>query len=138
MGFLKLDSANFDVPNWVTWVCAIALAGGTAAGGRRIIKTMGTKLVRMSPINGFAAQSTAAVVIQAASHLGIPLSTTHVISTSIMGVGATKRFSAVKWGVAGNMIRAWVLTIPFTCTLAFFIYKLILWISPSSAIIPPV
>ncbi len=137
MGFLKLDSANFDVPNWVTWVCAIALAGGTAAGGRRIIKTMGTKLVRMSPINGFAAQSTAAVVIQVASHLGIPLSTTHVISTSIMGVGATKRFSAVKWGVAGNMIWAWVLTIPFTSTLAFFILKLIFWISPGSAPIAP-
>ena len=74
---------------------------------------------------------------QIASHWGIPLSTTHVISTSIMGVGATKRFSAVKWGVAGNMIWAWVLTIPFTSFLAFYILKLINWISPHFAATPP-
>jgi PiT family inorganic phosphate transporter len=104
------------------------MAAGTAAGGRKIIKTMGTKLVRMTPVNGFAAQSTAAMVIQLASHWGIPLSTTHVISSSIMGVGATKRFSAVKWGVAGNMIWAWVLTIPITGLLAFYIMKLTRWI----------
>lgn len=137
MDFLKLDAGKFDVPDWVTWICAIAMAAGTAAGGRRIIKTMGTKLVRMTPVNGFAAQSSAAMVIQIASHWGIPLSTTHVISTSIMGVGATKRFSAVKWGVAGNMIWAWVLTIPFTSFLAFYILKLINWISPHFAAAPP-
>ena len=137
MDFLKLDAVKFDVPAWVTWICAIAMAAGTAAGGRKIIKTMGTKLVRMSPINGFAAQSASALVIQIASHWGIPLSTTHVISTSIMGVGATKRFSAVKWGVAGHMVWAWVLTIPVTSVLAFGVMKLILWISPHSAAIPP-
>ena len=126
-----------DVPDWVTWICAITMAAGTAAGGRRIIKTMGTKLVRMSPINGFAAQSVAALVIQAASHWGIPLSTTHVISSSIMGVGATKRFSAVKWGVAGNMVWAWVLTIPVTAFLAFYIMKLTSWIMLSASAGPP-
>ena len=133
MNFLKLDAANFDVPDWVTWSCAITMAAGTAAGGRKIIKTMGTKLVRMSPINGFAAQSVAAFVIQGASHWGIPLSTTHVISSSIMGVGSTKRFSAVKWGVAGNMVWAWVLTIPVTGFLAFYIMKLTSWIMLSSS-----
>ncbi|MCK9315970.1 MAG: inorganic phosphate transporter [Verrucomicrobia bacterium] len=138
MDFLKLDAGKFNVPDWVTCICAIAMAAGTAAGGRKIIKTMGTKLVRMSPINGFAAQSASALVIQIASHWGIPLSTTHVISTSIMGVGATKRFSAVKWGVAGHMVWAWILTIPVTSVLAFGVMKLILWISPGSATIPPV
>ncbi|MGI6346515.1 MAG: inorganic phosphate transporter [Limisphaerales bacterium] len=128
MNFMKLDGSSFSVPTWVTWICAITMAAGTAAGGRKIIKTMGTKLVRMTPVNGFAAQSTAAMVIQLASHWGIPLSTTHVISSSIMGVGATKRFSAVKWGVAGNMIWAWVLTIPITGLLAFYIMKLTRWI----------
>lgn len=137
LGFLKLDAEKFDIPVWVTWTCALTIAAGTAAGGRRIIKTMGTKLVRMTPVNGFAAQSSAAMVIQIASHWGIPLSTTHVISTSIMGVGATKRFSAVKWGVAGNMIWAWTLTIPFTSFLAFYILKLINWISPHFAATPP-
>lgn len=82
------------------------MAAGTASGGWRIIKTMGSKLVQMMPIHGFAAQSTAALVIQFASHWGIPLSTTHVISSSIIGVGATRRLNAVKWSVAGNMVWA--------------------------------
>ena len=89
---------------------------------------MGSKLVRMTPIHGFAAQSTAALVIQIASHMGIPLSTTHVISSSIIGVGATKRFSAVKWSVAGEMVWAWILTLPITCGLGFYIMKIVQWI----------
>lgn len=127
--FVKIDQAHFEIPAWVTWICALTMAAGTAAGGWKIIKTMGSKLVRMTPINGFAAQSTAALVIQLASHWGIPLSTTHVISTSIMGVGATKRFSAVKWGVAGNMVWAWVLTLPLTCTAGFYMMKIVGWIA---------
>jgi PiT family inorganic phosphate transporter len=95
------------------------MAAGTAIGGWRIIRTLGHKVVKMQPIHGFAAQSTAAGIIQLATHWGIPLSTTHVISASIMGVGATKRFSAVKWGIVGRMVWAWVLTIPITGLLAY-------------------
>jgi PiT family inorganic phosphate transporter len=95
------------------------MAAGTAIGGWRIIRTLGHKIVKMQPIHGFAAQTTAAGIIQLATHWGIPLSTTHVISASIMGVGATKRFSAVKWGIVGNMVWAWVLTIPITGLLAY-------------------
>ena len=126
IGFLKIE--EFEIPNWVTWTCAITMAAGTACGGWKIIKTMGSKLVRMTPIHGFAAQSTAALVIQIASHMGIPLSTTHVISSSIIGVGATKRFSAVKWSVAGEMVWAWILTLPITCGLGFYIMKIVQWI----------
>ena len=90
------------------------MAAGTAAGGWRIIRTLGHKMVKLQPVHGFAAETTAAVIIQAASSYGIPLSTTHVISTSIMGVGAAKRFSGVKWGFVERIVWAWVLTLPFT------------------------
>jgi inorganic phosphate transporter, PiT family len=114
-----LRSSEFTVYPWIKVVCALTMAGGTAVGGWRIIRTMGSKVVKMQPIHGFAAQTTAAGIIQIATHLGIPLSTTHVISASIMGVGATKRFSAVKWGIVGQMVWAWVLTIPITGLLAY-------------------
>ncbi|MGC4071273.1 MAG: inorganic phosphate transporter [Nibricoccus sp.] len=107
-----LRTPTFEIHTWVVIVCALTMAAGTAAGGWRIIKTMGHKMVKLQPVHGFAAETTAALIIQGASHIGIPLSTTHVISTSIMGVGATKRFSAVKWGIVGRMVWAWVLTIP--------------------------
>lgn len=123
LSFLELK--EFEIPVWLTWICAITLAAGIASGGWRIIKTVGSKLVRMTPLNGFVAQSTAALIIQIASHWGLPLSTTHVTSTSIMGVGATKRFSAVKWGVAGSMIWAWVLTLPITAFIGFGLLKLV-------------
>jgi len=97
------------------------MAAGTAAGGWRIIRTMGHKMVKLQPVHGFAAETTAAVVIQTASHWGIPLSTTHAISTSIMGVGAMKRFGAVKWGIVERIIWAWVLTLPVCATLGFLI-----------------
>ena len=87
-------------------------------GGKKIIKTMGTKIIRISPLQGFAAEMSGAATIFAASHYGIPLSTTHCINSSIMGVGASRRISAVRWGVAGNMVVAWVLTIPATATIA--------------------
>jgi PiT family inorganic phosphate transporter len=104
---------------WIKVVCALTMAAGTAVGGWRIIRTLGHKMVKMQPIHGFAAQTTAAGIIQLATHWGIPLSTTHVISTSIMGVGATKRFSAVKWGIVSRMVWAWVLTIPISGLLAY-------------------
>ncbi len=115
----------FEVALWVKVLCALTMAAGTAAGGWRIIKTLGHKMVRLQPIHGFAAETTAAVIIQAASHLGIPLSTTHVISSSIMGVGATKRLSAVKWGIVGRMVWAWVLTLPITGVLAYGFERLV-------------
>ncbi|AHF89775.1 phosphate/sulfate permease [Opitutaceae bacterium TAV1] len=109
-----LDTPTFDVPKWVMITCALTMAAGTAGGGWRIIRTMGHKMVKLQPVHGFAAETTAALIIQAASHVGVPLSTTHVISTSIMGVGATKRFSAVKWGIVSRIVWAWVLTLPVT------------------------
>lgn len=104
----------FHVPLWVIGSCAIAMALGTLSGGWRIIRTLGSKMIKLQPIHGFAAETTASVVIMIASKMGIPLSTTHVISSSIMGVGMTKRASAVKWGVVGNIVWAWVLTIPIS------------------------
>ena len=101
-----------DVPQWVILACAAAIGLGTMAGGKRIIKTMGAKIIRITPLQGFAAETSGALTILAASRLGIPVSTTHVISSCIMGVGAVKRVSAVRWGVAGNIVWAWVLTIP--------------------------
>lgn len=102
------------VPKWIVVGCAATMATGTAAGGMRIIRTMGMRLVKLQPVQGFAAETTAALVIYVASRFGVPISTTHVISTSIMGVGATKRLSAVKWGIVERIVWAWVLTIPVT------------------------
>jgi PiT family inorganic phosphate transporter len=112
--FHFLQTPSFVVRSWVIIICALTMAAGTAAGGWRIIRTMGHKIVRLQPVHGFAAETAAAIVIQTASHFGIPLSTTHVIATSIMGVGATKRFSAVKWGIVHRIVWAWVLTLPAT------------------------
>ena len=114
---------TFDVPLWVIGLCAVAMACGTAVGGWRIIKTLGTKLAHLRPINGFAAETAAATVIEIASHIGLPLSTTHIISSSIMGVGASKRISAVRWTVGGNIMAAWIITIPACAILAWAICK---------------
>jgi PiT family inorganic phosphate transporter len=121
-----LRTPEFAVATWVKIVCAITMAAGTAMGGWRIIKTLGHRMVRLQPIHGFAAETTAATIIQVASHFGIPLSTTHVISTAIMGVGATKRLSAVKWGIVGKIVWAWVLTIPITMLSAYWLQRLLM------------
>ena len=118
LGFLECP--KFEVHTWVKVLCALTMAAGTAAGGWRIIRTLGHKMVKLQPIHGFAAETVAALVIQFASHWGIPLSTTHIISTSIMGVGATKRFSAVKWGIVERMVWAWVLTLPITALMGYW------------------
>jgi PiT family inorganic phosphate transporter len=102
------------IPVWVKILCALTMAVGTAAGGWRIIRTLGHRVVKLQPVHGFAAETTAALIIQAASLYGIPLSTTHVISTSIMGVGAMKRFSGVKWTVVERIVWAWIFTLPAT------------------------
>ncbi len=109
----------FHVPVWVIAVSAAAMAGGTFAGGRRIIHTMGVRFSHLDPIHGSAAETSAAVVIQIGSRLGLPLSTTHVISSSILGAGAARRFNAVRWGIVRTMVGAWVLTIPVTALLGF-------------------
>jgi PiT family inorganic phosphate transporter len=117
VSYYKLS--DFHVPFWVILLCAFAMAMGTAAGGWRIIKTLGVRLVHLKPIHGFAAETAAATIIEAASRFGLPLSTTHVISSTIMGVGSAKRLSAVRWAVGGNIVMAWILTIPACVGLAW-------------------
>ena len=120
-----LDLQTLSVPAWVILMCAAAMASGTAAGGWRIMKTMGHKIIKLKPIHGFAAESAGALVILTATHLSAPVSTTHVISSSIMGVGASRRISAVRWGLAGNILIAWVLTIPVSCVVSGVVYAII-------------
>lgn len=115
----------FQVPIWVIMLCATAMALGTAGGGWRIIHTMGSRLVHLTPVSGFGAETSAGIIIEVASRFGIPLSTTHVISSTILGVGASKRMSAVRWNVAGGITRAWVLTIPICAAMSFVIYKIV-------------
>jgi len=119
---------EFHVSPWVIGLCAGVMALGTAIGGWRIIKTMGVSLTKLEPVHGFAAETAAAGTIVLASHLGIPLSTTHTISTAIMGVGATRRFSAVRWGVTRKIVIAWILTFPVCGVVAWAVMKLILLI----------
>jgi len=117
--------STFSVPLWVKIACAIAMSAGTAFGGWRIIRTMGGKIFRIEPINGFAADFTSSVVLYSASLLGAPVSTTHVVSSSIMGVGAAKRLKGVRWNIARQIIIAWVVTIPSSGLVALLSYKLI-------------
>lgn len=112
---------KFAVPYWVVIIAALAIGLGTYAGGWRIIRTMGTRIIKLQPINGFVAQTSAALVIQAATQFGQPVSTTHVVAGAVMGSGATRRLSAVRWGVAQNIVLAWILTIPAAAILAGFI-----------------
>jgi PiT family inorganic phosphate transporter len=109
-----------NVPWWVIILSALAISSGMAFGGWRVIKTIGLKVTNMQPVHGFAANLSAAGVIEAASHFGIPVSTTHCASAAIMGVGSTRRFSAVRWGVAGNIVAAWLLTFPICAVLGYF------------------
>jgi PiT family inorganic phosphate transporter len=120
---------TFAVPLWVILICASAIGIGTAVGGWQLIKTLGSKFYKIRPVHGFAAQATSAIVIITASLLGGPVSTTQVVSSAIMGVGAAERVSKVRWGVAGEIASAWVLTIPATGLLgagAFYLLNLFL------------
>lgn len=118
----KSPTGDFEIPIYVILICALTMAAGTMNGGWKIIKTMGHKIIKLKPIHGFAAETSAAGLILTASHFGIPLSTTHVISTAIMGVGSTLHAHAVKWRVVGNIVVAWVLTIPACMILSSIIY----------------
>jgi PiT family inorganic phosphate transporter len=117
---------SVEIAVWIKVTCAIVMALGTAAGGWRIIKTLGHKMVKLQPINGFAAETSSAAVIWTATHFGIPVSTTHNISSAIMGVGAAKRFSAIKWTVVERMVWAWIFTIPVSGGLAWLFYEVVL------------
>jgi len=121
---------NWDVPLWVIVAAATAMALGTASGGWRIIKTMGHRIVELKPIHGFAAETAAATIIEVSSRLGIPVSTTHVISSAIMGVGATGPKRAVRWGVAGNIVTAWIVTIPACIVMGYAFSTAMHWLIP--------
>ncbi|HWP98100.1 MAG TPA: inorganic phosphate transporter [Syntrophomonadaceae bacterium] len=116
---------SFHVPIWVKVCCALSMSAGTAFGGWKIIRTMGGKIFRIEPINGFAADFTAAIIIWSASLFGAPVSTTHVVSSSILGVGVAKRLNGVRWNIARQILIAWVLTIPSSALLAIGIYNVI-------------
>ena len=120
--FLRIEddpNSKFSIALWIKVLCAIVMAAGTAVGGWRIIKTLGHKMVKLHPINGFAAESAAASVILTASHFGIPVSTTHNISSAILGVGVAKRANAIRWTIVERMVWAWILTLPVTGGLAW-------------------
>jgi PiT family inorganic phosphate transporter len=114
---------EWNVPLWVILTCALVMGFGIAAGGWRVIKTLGVQMHKIEPVHGFAAETSAIAVILGASSMGLPVSTTHVITTCIMGVGATKRLSAVRWGVARKIVMAWVFTLPTTAIMAWLTYK---------------
>jgi PiT family inorganic phosphate transporter len=120
-----LINSNFNIPYWIIIMCYSTIALGTMFGGWRIVKTMGTKITKLQPMGGFSAEAAAACAIIGASIFGIPVSTTHTITGAIVGVGSTKRLSAVRWGVAGNIIWAWILTIPISAFISAVTYFLI-------------
>ena len=117
--------SEFVIPLWVILLCAVTMAIGTLTGGWKIMKTMGMRMTHLDTPQGFAAEMAAATTIEIATRLGIPLSTTHTINTAIMGVGAVRRFSAVRWGVSGEIVTAWILTFPVCGTIAFLVTKFV-------------
>jgi inorganic phosphate transporter, PiT family len=119
---------HFYIPFWVIVAAGLAIAAGTYTGGWRIMRTMGQRIFKIEPASGFAAQTSTAAVLYTTAHLGFPVSTTHVISGSVMGAGATQKFSAVRWGVAGNILVAWLFTIPAAAIVAALLYWPIHWL----------
>jgi PiT family inorganic phosphate transporter len=124
--FLRVSDVGgqFPIPVWVKVMCALVMAAGTAGGGWRIIKTLGHKMVKLHPINGFAAETSSAAVIIVSSVFGLPVSTTHVVSSAIMGVGASKRFNAVRWTVVERMVWSWILTLPISACMAWVLTEI--------------
>jgi PiT family inorganic phosphate transporter len=120
--------SHFYIPTWVKVAAGLAIAAGTYAGGWRIIRTLGQRIYKMAPEHGFAAQITAGTTLYAGTRLGFPISTTHVVSGSVMGAGATRRLSAVRWGVAGNIVVAWLLTLPAAALVSAALYYPVTWI----------
>jgi PiT family inorganic phosphate transporter len=124
----NISADSFNVPTWVKIAAGLTIAAGTYAGGWRIIRTLGQRIYKMQPEHGFAAQLSAGTTLFAGTHFGFPISTTHVVTGAIMGAGATRRVSAVKWGVAGNILFAWVLTLPAAGLVAAALYYPVSWI----------
>jgi len=124
LGFLKIHDKSANIPMWIIVTCALTMAAGTYAGGWKIIKTLGHKMVKMKPVHGFAAETTAATILATTGYLGMPVSTTHTITTSIMGVGAAKRWNAIQWSLVERILWAWVMTIPATALLSWLIFKI--------------
>ena len=122
----------FRIDLWVILLAHAAIALGTLTGGWRIIHTMGSKITKLQPVGGFAAETAGAITLFIATHLGVPVSTTHTITGAIIGVGATRRLSAVRWGVAGRIVWAWMLTIPAAAIIAALVY----WTRPAATIAP--
>lgn len=129
LGFLNLGDGA-DVPLWVKILCAVVMAAGTAGGGYRIIRTMGHKMTKLLPVNGFAAELTSASILIGTSQLGMPVSTTHVVSSSIMGVGVAKDMRRVNFSVITRILWAWTLTLPVSMFLGYWIYNAIVWLLP--------
>ncbi len=125
LSFLHPDGGKDDIDSWVVATCALVMAAGTAAGGWKIIKTLGHKMVKLHPIDGFAAESASATILVTAAHFGMPVSTTHSISTAIMGVGFAKNPKALKIGVIERIVWAWILTIPAAGGCAYLLWKLV-------------
>jgi PiT family inorganic phosphate transporter len=121
---------KFYVPWWVLVICSVTMAVGTSVGGWRIIRTMGIRMVKLEPFQGFAAETGAATTIEVASYFGIPVSTTHTISTAIMGVGSARNISAVRWGVVREVVAAWILTFPVCAFIGWFVTIVVQWIKP--------
>jgi PiT family inorganic phosphate transporter len=113
-----------EVPSWVIAACAVAMGLGTAVGGWKIVKTLGMRILTLEPVHGFAAETGAATVLLVTAHVGLPVSTTHTITSSVMGVGVVKRFSAVRWGVTKRIVYAWIFTLPGAALMAAAIYAL--------------
>src|SRR6058998_1716871 len=124
----NMSPDNFHIPTWVKISAGLTIAAGTYAGGWRIIRTLGQRIYKMQPEHGFAAQLASGTTLYAGTHFGFPISTTHVVTGSIMGAGATRRVSAVKWGVAGNILFAWLLTLPAAALVAAALYYPVAWI----------
>jgi inorganic phosphate transporter, PiT family len=123
--FMAHELPQFEIQTWVIVLCAVVMASGTLVGGWRILKTMGFKITHLETPQGFSAEMAAASTIEVASYLGVPLSTTHTINTAIMGVGATRRLSAVRWGITRRIVYAWILTFP-ACGLIGYLTALFL------------
>ena len=124
-GVIVMPEGEFNIPIYVKLVCAVTMAFGTMSGGWKIIKTMGSKIIKLKPISGAASDFSASSIVLTASAFGIPLSTTHVVSTSIMGVGTALKGSSIKTNIIGNIVTAWVLTIPCCVTMSIVIYSIL-------------
>ena len=131
-----LRTPEFKIPLWVKLICAVTMAAGTASGGRRIIKTLGRKIARLQPVNGFAADTTSAAVLMTTAIGGMPVSTTHVVSTAIMGVGTARSSKAMRWDLIESIFWAWVMTLPVACLFAYTFMRLLQFFTPAASITP--